>query len=284
MVKLACSTVFALVLAAACGGGDDDDDATVDAAPAPDADVRGTVSFAWSLSDGSGPITCDDVGADAVSISLLPVGVQGGTSDVSGCPNGASSGTFQSRGVPPRDYDVEITISAAQGDLIDEPIRFKGVTVAPAQDTALGDVEFVVDPVGNLTFSLRALEPGGNCAPVDDDGAAITKFELELSQGGTCVPVDFAIHDPTGVLEATYATTCAGEQHDACIPEDRELRVADIGSGPTRLSVVGYRDGDLPCYVTTADIDVPGNDLTAAVGAISIPLDMSNDACAPPMP
>jgi hypothetical protein len=277
--KLLPLSLGVVLLCAACGG--DDDGGEADATPVPDADVRGTVSFNWTLSDGSGPIPCEAVNASAMGITFLPIGVLGSSSDSGNCPDGAMSGMFESSPLPPRDYDIEITLSASQGDLIDAPITFDSITVEPLQNTDLGDVDFVVDPVGNLSFRLRAAETGGNCETVANNGAEIVKFELELSQGGTCIPTDFVIFDGA-TQEATYSTSCAGEQFAMCIAEDRVLQVTDLGSGPTVVDIIGYRAGDLPCYAGAANIDIPGNGLEADVGAVNIPRDMLNETCFPP--
>ncbi len=268
-----------LVLAmTACG--DDSGGGTPDAAPTPDADTRGTISFSWTLSDGSNAINCDDIGANAVSITMLPVGVLGSSTDIANCV----SGTLVTGPVIPRDYNVEINLSATEGDLIDEPITFSNVTVTALQDTPLGAVEFVVDPVGNLSFKLAANATGGNCDTVVNDGAEIIGFELSLNQDSVCVPVTFTIADENGdPVTPAYMVTCtAGDTpYTPCLPETYTLSVADVGSGATTLDISGLRTGDEPCYVATADLDIPGNGLTTDVGAITIPLDLANPVCNP---
>jgi len=270
-----------LLALAACG-----DDATdpVDANATPDADVRGTLSFNWSISDGSAAATCGEVGASAIAMTLLPIGVQGSDNEISSCATNADSGVFTTGPVVPRSYDLQITIAASQGDLIDEVITFSNIAVDPLDNTDLGDVEFTIDPLGNVEFQLAAIETGGNCALVVDDGAGIVDFELVLMQNATCVPVDFEIYNAAGdTLEDTYTVACTGdERYGSCIAEDKILRVTGIGSGPSEMDITGYRTGDLPCYVTTANFTVPGNDLTADLQAVNIPLDLTNKNCVPP--
>jgi hypothetical protein len=264
---------------AACG---DDDGGEADAVPTPDADTRGTITFDWTITDGTNPLTCDDVGGSAITMTLLPVGVVGSSSQPGNCPDGASSGTFTTGPVIPRAYNLEVVLSASQGDLVDPPVTFTNITVDPLSDTPIDDVEFVVDPTGNLSFRLAAIATGGNCAAEVDDGAGIVDFTLELRDGGTCVPVTFEIFDETETMVDTYAGTCPGTAYGACIPESYTLTVADVSSGPIGVAITGVRAGDIPCYVTTANIDVPGNDLTADIGAINIPVDATNKQCVPP--
>jgi len=278
MLRRALPIATLLLALAACG--DDGGDAA-DASHAPDADTRGTISFSWTISDGSGPVTCEDIGANAVAITMLPVGVLGSSTDIASC----SSGTLTTGPVRARDYNLEITISSVEGDLIDAPITLRNVTVNTNQDTQLDPVEFVVDPIGNLKFQLAANETGGNCDTVANGGAEIVKFALELSQDSTCVPVDFAIADENGDPVAPgYTVSCTGETYDMCLPENYTLSVTDVGSGPTNLGIIGYRAGDEPCYMSTANLRIPGHGLTADIGAITIPLDLTNEVCNPPMP
>ncbi len=271
---------FALCAAlAALGCGDDDGADPVDADLTPDASTRGTISFSWSLSDGSGPIDCADVDATTVSITLLPVGVIGSESDAFSCDSGSAT----TRGLIPREYDLELAVRTTEGDLT-ERIAMPGITVDPLQDTNIGNIEFTVDPVGNFTFQLRALDTGGNCAAVDPDmGAEITQFQIVLNQGGVCVPTDFEIDaGGMGGTAATYTTTCGDEIFDACIDESQTLTVSDVGSGPTTLDITGFRAGGEPCYVTTSQFNVPGGGLTADNGSISLVVDNTNEVCVPP--
>lgn len=274
---------IALMILALAACGDDGED-PVDANTTPDADVRGTISFDWSITDGSAATTCGEVNASVITMTLLPIGVQGSDNEISTCATNDDSGTFTTGPVVPRAYDLEITIAATQGDLIDEVVTFSNITVDPLGNTDVGDIEFVVDPMGNVEFRLAAIETGGNCDIVDNDGAGIVDFELVLLQDSTCVPVDFEIYNAAGdTLEATYTVACpSGARHGSCIAEDKILRIADIGSGPANIEITGYRTGDLPCYVTTANFSVPGNDLTTDLMAINIPLDLTNKNCVPP--
>jgi len=274
---LVCVALFTLI---ACGGDDTAD--PVDADMTPDADVSGTLSFSWTLTDGATPITCADVDATTVSITLLPIGVVGSDADAFGCAEGEAT----TRGFRARDYDVEIAVRTTEGDLTDR-IVMNNVTIEENGNTDLGAVVFDVVRNGSFTFNLAAIATGGNCAAVvPDDGAEIVKWQLELQDGTTCVGVQFDIgasaSDPTGFPADDYDTiACNDATYDGCILSDQDISVTDVESGPHNLVITGFRTGDVPCYQTTAQIGIPGGDLTTSVGNITIPVDADNVICVP---
>lgn len=261
MVRIASLCLIASLIAG-CG---DDDRPAADAAPQPpDANVSGTITFSWAISDGDSPLACTDVDATTVSISLQPVGVVGGETDAFTCAVGEAT----TRGLPPRDYNVELSLRTTEGLLTDRIVR-SNITVSPQQDTDLGAIEFVVNPVGSFSFTIAA-DDDGNC----EGGAEIVDMELELRKDGTCVPATFDVGG------TDYTNSCGGETFGGCIASDTAVSVTDIASGQYTLAVTGTRDG-AACYVTTAQFGVPGNELTSDLGQIDVPLDLANPVCNP---
>ena len=101
-----------LIAALALSCGDDDADST-DAGPqVPDANVSGTITFAWSLEDPDGnPLDCTDVDATIVSITAQPIGTLGGETDAFSCVLGQAT----TRGLAPRAYNLELAIRTQEG-------------------------------------------------------------------------------------------------------------------------------------------------------------------------
>ena len=261
MVRIASLCLIAALIAG-CG---DDDQPAADAAPQPpDANVSGTITFSWTITDGDSTLACADVDATTVSITVQPVGVVGGETDAFGCGGGEAT----TRGLPPRDYNVELSLRTTEG-LLTERIARGNVTVSPQQDTDLGAIEFVVNPVGSFSFTL-ATEEGGNC----EGGAEIVDMELELRKDGTCVPTTFDVGG------TDYTNRCGDESFGGCIDSDTVISVTDIASGQYTLAIAGTRDG-AACYVTTAQFGVPGNEITSDLGRIDVPLDLANPICNP---
>jgi hypothetical protein len=259
--------------AAACGGDDDDGAPAADASTTPDADTSGTFSFSWALSDGAAALSCEDVKAITVSLTVTPVDGLVGENDAFGC----SAGSAETRGFAPGRYDVEIGIRSTEGPLA-EPVTMQDVELAALENKDLGEVQFEIDPVGSFSFGINSGAAGGNCAAVDpDEGAEIVAVKLELKDGaGACVPV---VYDIGGT--PYDATACDGAAHPACIESDVVITVTDVRSGPYTLSVTGLREGDLPCYRSDPQFSVPGANLTTDIGVVSVPLDETVKECAP---
>jgi hypothetical protein len=124
--------VVGLLLIAACG----DDTGPPDALRIDAELADGTVSLTWTITNPGGTATCAEVGADFVSLTLIPVDQPFGMTDVVDCDPG--SGT--TRGFTPDTYNV--TVSLGGTDAPD--IVFRDVVIMPAQDTPMGNAAFEV--------------------------------------------------------------------------------------------------------------------------------------------
>ena len=130
-----------LTLLAACGDDAGPPDARgIDAAP-----PNGSFSLTWSISDGTNPLTCAQVQASLLSLTIRPVDQPFGFSDVLTCSSG--QGTIA---VPPDTYDIAVSL----GGVAVDPIVFDNVTVDAEQDTALGDAAFEVEAVGGFSLTI----------------------------------------------------------------------------------------------------------------------------------
>jgi hypothetical protein len=251
---------------AACGG----DDAAVDAGPRPpDANTTGTFSFRWSITDGSRALRCDDVDAASVSIQMIPDGGATGTADAFSCGQGSAT----TKRVPARTYDVELSIRSGAGRL-GPSIRVDNAIVTAGGDTDLGAIEFEVVPRGSLSFQIETGDPAGNCA----GGAELESVALRLVRDASCVPARFDL-DGAGQLD----DDCVGDAPAtaACVDAGTVIILSETTSGPHGLSIAGRVAGGVPCYVKTAQVRVPGGNLTTVLGAIAVPIDSANPSCNP---
>src|SRR5690349_6763336 len=109
----AATAVFVLTAALAGGGCEGcEGGGLVDAQP--DVQAPGTISLAWSLTDANGaPITCDQVGAVAVSMEIREIDAATGAPAAFTCSTG--SGTTQA--LAPGTYQVDIELVDGSGRL-----------------------------------------------------------------------------------------------------------------------------------------------------------------------
>jgi len=143
MYRYASRLILAALLVGAfgaCGGDDDDDDGAIDAAVEPDArPPRGTISMTWQLYNGGVETTCDEAGAQLVSIELVRQGEAAGEADSFNCVAARASTRELDLGT----YDVSIDLVNSQGDsLLAEPVQEFGIAVTEGDDTSIGAVLF----------------------------------------------------------------------------------------------------------------------------------------------
>ncbi len=135
----------------------------------------GTVTLAWSLTDTSGaPITCDQVGANSVAITL-----QGRTTAGTVVSLSCAAGHGTSQALSPDTYDVTIELHGASLTAVPAAAQ-KGVVVRASADTQLAPAVFAVDPHGAIAFSIRAPQAATNCGAAADKGAGITATTITL--------------------------------------------------------------------------------------------------------
>ncbi|MEO8550533.1 MAG: hypothetical protein ABI678_11190, partial [Kofleriaceae bacterium] len=173
------------LLLAACGSGGGFPDARPIDSPPP----TGTFSLAWTVSDvNNAPITCDQVGAQAVTAIAHNEAFDGATPEVFGC----SSLMGRSPGLAPGIYDFNFTLDSSGGTLAAAPQQ-NNVVIASGQDTPLTPIAFALDATGKLALHLstgRATNCGG--APT---GGGISTMTITLTHNAdlSCEPLTLQI-------------------------------------------------------------------------------------------
>ena len=144
MTRLRATSLAALlVLAALSTGACGEDEAPPDASTAPDArPPAGTMSLSWRIESGGGEISCEDAGAQFVTIQMVRQGEAVGESDTLGC----SVGEATTREVNTGTYDLTLDlIGSSLESLLADPITQFGIEVNEGADTSLGEVVFEVE-------------------------------------------------------------------------------------------------------------------------------------------
>ena len=259
----------ALVGFASCG----DDAGLPDARPPIDAAPVGQFAVSWSLTHGGLPQTCASVGATAVVVEIVGAGEAFGVIDSFSC----GSGMGVTRDLPPKAYDLKISVAGGAGTL-DGPEDLRGVVLQSAAMTAVGPVGFDVDPTGTLVFRINTAATGGNCAPTSAMGAGITATTIELrDRRGTCVPTTFAIAagatDPAG----SYASDCAGASY-GCIAADQDVRAEGLIAGQHAMTITGAVAAS-PCWSRVSQFAVRAGGQTTTLNPQTLAYDPLVPGC-----
>lgn len=256
-----------IVLAlAACGDDTGPPDARrIDAEP-----PGGTVSLTWSIEDTDGnAVTCAEVGATSVSVTLVPTETPFGVTDVIEC--GMLEGT--SREVLAGRYNVSVSLVGVTA----EPVLFPNVQVESGQDTVLGAAGFEVVVEGGFEFRIVA-GGSGNCA----GGADISSVSIVLTDAAsTCVPVTFDIAAGGGGGTAgTYTTDCTTPAaYPTCIEDDQTITVAPtLPSGTYRMAITGFVGADA-CWTRNPQFNVPAGGEIEKLLPQNLTLDTDIPAC-----
>jgi hypothetical protein len=253
-------TSRALVLVTAtlvgCGdGGGFPDAPEIDAAPPP-----GSFSLAWTVSDAGGmPITCDQIGAQAVTALLRNRAIQGGSTEVFTC----STLTGMSQPLIPGIYDIGFDLNGVGGDpvtgvIATAPMQM-GIEIKSGENTPLMPLAFSVDATGAMKLTLMSSATAGNCVPTAQMGAGITTNTITLTKvsDGMCAPLTFDVSAGTmGGTAGTYVVDCATPTIAPCFERDQELTVSGVVSGTYAISVKGNR-AVTECYTNVDQLPVP---------------------------
>jgi hypothetical protein len=227
-----------------------------------DAEATGTVSLAFSLTDvQSGPINCEQVGANTVFLQLKSRTAATGAAVSLSCAN--SSGTSQPIAIGT--YDVSIELHGFNVTLATAPNQ-NGVIIRAGADTPLSPVMFKVDANGALTFSLAAPPATSNCKAPAQGGAGITTTTITLVHpDGSCAPVTFARTRGTTTL-STYTVNCSAPMVAGCFENDEVFTVSSMASGPYLIHIRG-RVAALDCWENNDSLQVPpsGQTLTTTL-------------------
>lgn len=234
---------WVVLLLAACGGGGG---FPTDAAPEPPP-PGARFSLSWTLADTEGqPITCAQVGANFVAVTLRNRDVMGGNIEVLGCSSGSATSLLT---FTPGIYDISFELTGAVGRLAQAP-AVTGIELKSGETAELPPIAFTVDATGKLELVLDTGITGGNCA----GGAGVDNFTITLQHtGGDCEPVTFDIAPGT---PTSYTVNCATPVLSTCIDTTQKLSVPSLPSGSYRLDVKG-KIGGVDCFTNTATIVVP---------------------------
>jgi hypothetical protein len=251
--------------AVACGGGDEVPDA---GPPQPDAFVaNGTFSLAWTLSDGMGTVTCDQVKATGVKITLLPTSGAPGFTELGQCSSGMLTGSPH----PVQSYNVTIELTNSAGQTMATVTQTDQSNVADTV-TALPTAAFTTTRNGGVKFKIDVGTTSALNCPGEMDtpaGAGIDTLTVELRSGGTCVPAALAV---TGEAMAR-AATCAAPS-GACIENDKDIILAGdpgVPAGDYELVVTGLEGAEV-CYTGNATFTISGGNVEKPLSPVIISL------------
>ena len=239
-------------LTAACGSGGGFPDARAIDAPPP----TGTFTLAWALTDtGSTSITCDEVGAQSVTVLAHNQAFDGGETEVFVC----STLMGQSPGLTPGTYDFEFELHAASGVLATAPGQH-GVVISSGQNAQLAPLAFSLEATGALSLHLSSGRAGGNCGLVGASGAGITSTRITLNHNSdlSCEPLTLTIgagatsHLPGG----TYTIDCTTPVAGPCIETDQEITAMGVHADSYTIHIQGDQAANV-CWTNNDSLMVP---------------------------
>lgn len=255
-----------------CGdGGGFPVDAGPDAPPPP-----GTFSLAWTVNNAGGTaITCDEIGAQAVTALLRNRAIQGGSTEVFTCA------TLMGTSLPliPGLYDISFNLNGAGGDPVTGEIATApmqmGIEIKSGQNIALTPLVFAVNATGAMKLTIVRSATGRNCAPTTPPGAEIETNRITLTRvsDGMCAPLTFNISAGTmGGTDRTYVVDCANPVDASCIERDQELTVTGVVSGRYAINIRADRPTGTACYTNVDQLPVPplGRELVRTLNLASV--------------
>jgi hypothetical protein len=242
---------------AGCNGGGFPADAGVDVKIA-----AGSFSLAWKLTDLKGaPITCDQIGASTVAITLQSLDRVFGDAESFSCGNSPST----SPAIPAGDYNVGIELHGSGLDPVVAPVQPR-VVIADNQITALAPVTFAVDPTGTVALQIAPPTPLTSNCGAPPSGAGINAETITLEHAGDgCLPITFT-RTKGGATVGTYTVSCAAPANAGCIEQDETLTATGVPFGQYTIHVRG-KIGASDCFTNNDSLAVPaqGKTLTQTV-------------------
>ncbi|CAN5777949.1 hypothetical protein BH11MYX2_BH11MYX2_30080 [soil metagenome] len=269
------TALAATFISGACGSGG----GFPDAAPVEGPPAEGTVSVKWTVTDATGgAVTCDAIGAQAVTLVMHNKAVSGGSTEVFVC--GTGQGTTP--GYAPGTYDISFELSGPSGTIKTAPVQT--VDIKSNQNAELQPISFAVDASGALDLTLTALGTTGNCT----GGAAIQNATITLTKTGdsSCAalaaggPVVFSISaGSSGGTTQTYTVNCATPAATVnCLQVDQHLTVTGVVSGSYKIHVRASTSNASECYVNDDSVTVKALGGTTTTG---LNLSKQMSACTP---
>ena len=236
----------------ACGSGG----GFPDARPPDVAAPGGHFALAWSLTDTAGqPVTCDQLGAQAITAAIHNRAVEGGETEVFSC----SSGSGESQGFSPGVYDMDLELGGPTGVLATAPPQL-GVVLVSGQTTQLTPIAFSVQAVGGLALHFEAGKPAGNCATTAANGAGITTTSITLikNSDSSCLPLALNVAAGATQPARTYTINCATPMpiDGPCIDNDQAITVMGVASDSYTIHVKG-KTAPTMCWTNGDSLQVP---------------------------
>ncbi|CAN5922693.1 hypothetical protein BH11MYX3_BH11MYX3_35770 [soil metagenome] len=253
------SVVRGVVLSAAwlagCGSGGGFPDAPPIDSPKP----PGTFDLAWKVTDTSGNvITCDQIGAQTVTVLTRNRAIQGGSTEVFTCQTLMGTSGPLIAGT----YDMSFELSGTGGEvgtgLIATAPQQSGIVITPGGKVELTPLTFAANATGGLKLNLASNKPGGNCGTVANNGAGITGMSLILQHAGTgtCEPITLTYPSNGTLPGGTYTVNCTNATIVPCIEADQALTATGVPSGGYQVHVRG-KIGSADCWANDDSMSIP---------------------------
>lgn len=241
---------------AACGSGGGFPDAREIDAPPP----TGTFTLDWALTElDNNSITCDQVGAQSVTVLAHNQAVEGGMTQVFVC----STLTGMSQGLDPGVYDFDFQLAAASG-ILETPPGQHNITIASSQNTRLAPLAFKLDATGGVALSLSTGRTT-NCGAVTPGNGAITAEILTLTHNSnlSCEPITLTISESTltpTAASGTYTVNCTTPVVTTCIEKDSTLTATGVKADSYTIHIAskqGVSGASGVCWTNNDSIVIP---------------------------
>ena len=232
-----------------CGSGGGFPDARpIDAAP-----PTGTFTLDWSVSDANGQtITCDQVGAQTVTVLAHNRAFQGGETEPFLC----SSLMGQSPGLAPGTYDFMFELDAASGLLATAPAQ-NGIEITSNQNVRLTPLAFSLDATGGMNLHIATNRAGGNCGTAPNGGGITsTTFTLLHTSNSTCQPITLQIAAGATKPASMYTINCTTPVVGPCIDSDQAITAMGFAADTYQVHIA-MNQGANVCWTNNDTIVVP---------------------------
>ncbi|MEO8845726.1 MAG: hypothetical protein ABI591_09615 [Kofleriaceae bacterium] len=242
--------LFLLCLLVACGSGGGFPDARpIDAAP-----PKGTFTLDWAVSDANGnTVTCDQLGANVVSVVTHNRAVDGASTQVFNC----STLMGMSTGLDPGTYDLDFELDGSSVTLATSPSQH-GIVIESDQNVRLAPLAFSVVATGAVALNLSTGRAGGNCA-MAPGGGGITTQQITLTRNSdlACNPLVLTIGTGAGhPTPTTYTINCTTPMDAPCIENDQSLTATGVAADSYTIHIAA-KQGAVTCWNNNDSIVVP---------------------------
>lgn len=231
-----------------------------DAPPIDAAAVPGTFTLAWSVANMAGtPITCDQIGAQAVTALMRNHKIHGGATEVFTC----STLMGMSQTLVAGTYDASFDLNGVGGDPVTGIIATAPSQLAfeikPGENTVLTPLAFRVNATGGMKLNLQTSATVDNCASATGTNAGITTNTITVTKtsDGMCAPLLFNISAGAAGTARTYMVDCTTPVSAACIERDQELTVTGVVSGSYAINVKAHIGAMTDCFTNVDQLPVP---------------------------